>query len=184
MSFTFEITALIIFFLGNLALGLIAFVHLKTKFDVHEKSSDEFRQKTKTDLEATVKEVTEMKANVDNHHDASKEFWTEVKGKLKEDTANYSDCRLSFSSQINGLGGKVELSEAHHIENKAILARVEVSQAKLETKLDALSERFNTFLSSDFLAVIQGKQGATGPKGLKGPKGPKGPKGLKGLKGD
>ena len=100
---------------------------------------------------------------VDDHHRASDKFWEEVKAKLKEDTNNYSTCRLGFSKDISSVDSRVILSEAHHQENKAILMELKGSIVDLYKRLDS-------FLSGDFIEIIKGETGAKGSKGEKGEK--------------
>jgi hypothetical protein len=112
-------------------------------------------------------------------------FEKKVEDKMAEDTKNYSACRLGFTTQINGLSGKIDLSEVHHQENKALLLEMKGSIVDLHVRL-------NNFLQGDFIEIIKGAVGAKGIKGakgiigvrgLKGPTGAQGHRGLRGLKG-
>ena len=103
-----------------------------------------------------------LEQRVTDHHDDSKAYRTKMETRLDNYDKEFHTCQIACSRNIQSMSGKLEISEIHYQETKTMMI-------KLESKIDALHSRLDSFLNSGFL-VMRGATGATGAKGPKGEK--------------
>ena len=82
-----------------------------------------------------------LKTKVDDHLESSKIYREKIDRKTDDLDKACGGCRLNFTTQINGLSSKVDVSEAHHQENKAILTKLESSIEALHRRLDEVLKK-------------------------------------------
>jgi len=103
-----------------------------------------------------------LEQRVNDHHTDSAEARKDIRAKIESQDKEFHGCQITCGRDMQSMAGKLEISEIHYQETKTMMI-------KLESKIDALHSRLDSFLNSGLL-VTGGETGATGAKGSKGEK--------------